>query len=175
MFPKMTKAEIEAFAAKHGEPKGREYSCCGEMATDGETASIADEPPFVCRACCNKSGIVQQLRIADWTPPLKNHWYGKHWRVRHRLSTDTKQLIDLEAKRQWIVAASGKRSVRLECWGWQRGRLPDRDAFDAILLDSLVSCGLLTDDDETGLDGRMEVVLHKSKTRMTVITLEDVP
>ncbi len=58
--------------------------------------------------------------------------------------------------------------------GWPTGRLPDRDAFDKCLLDALTRCGLLLDDGEKGVEGRMAVELVRGPKATTVIVLTDV-
>lgn len=118
--------------------------------------------------------MIQTLTIPDWTPPTSNQWYGKSWRVRYKLGQDAKSFVWLYAAKQRIVKASGRRRVSLEVHGWAKGKTPDLDAFDKLLLDALTHYGLLTDDSPEGLEGRMEVTIVRSKERKTIITLEDV-
>jgi hypothetical protein len=60
--------------------------------------------------------------------------------------------------------------------GWGHGGpLPDRDAFDKVLLDALVRARLLLDDGERGLAGRLEVELVRGNARRTEVLLRDAP
>lgn len=114
------------------------------------------------------------LTIEGWTPPTINQFFGKHWRIRHKLSRQCKDMIAVHAMQQSIPKASGRRAVLLQVWGWGHGgRLPDRDAFDKLTLDALVACGMLTDDNAKGLAGRMLVEITRSKDKRTEIVLED--
>ena len=54
---------------------------------------------------------------------------------------------------------------------------PDRDAFDQLLLDALVGAGLLLNDGDRGLAGRVEVTFRRgwADDWGTVLTFEGVP
>jgi Holliday junction resolvase RusA-like endonuclease len=117
--------------------------------------------------------VTHTLALENWHPVRINQWIGEHWRVRHKLANDQAAVIALEARNAGIPKATGRRRVSLELHGWPRGRFPDRDAFDKLLLDALVKAGLLTDDSDEGLAGRMEVNLVRSKIRRTILTLEE--
>lgn len=117
--------------------------------------------------------MIQNLTIKNWTPLLLNPSMRKHWRSRNKSLRDQGGLIRVFAMLQMIHPAGGRRRVSLEVHGWPSGRLPDADAFDKLLLDALVAAGLLVDDDDAGVEGRMQVKIVRSKERKTIITLED--
>jgi Holliday junction resolvase RusA-like endonuclease len=73
-----------------------------------------------------------------------------------------------------VPGATGQRRVSLSVTLAPRRRQPDADAYDKVLLDSLVRCGLLCDDNAKGILGRMSVEFLRGKTSETRITLEDV-
>jgi hypothetical protein len=106
--------------------------------------------------------------------PALNRVRGRHWSVEHRAKRFAAEVLAAEALAQGVPRATGRRRVRLRLTGWPKGRLPDGDAFDKILLDSLVRAGLLLDDDAKGLEGRMGVELARGPGDKTEITLEDV-
>ena len=54
-----------------------------------------------------------------------------------------------------------------------RCRQPDRDAFDKALLDALVRAGLLLDDGDRGLAGRVSVTFARGPRKATHIVLAD--
>src|SRR5438045_2981311 len=101
------------------------------------------------------------LVIPCWRPPLANHWRGRHWSVAHRLRKQATQLLGAYALAQRVPPATGQRRVSVEIVLAPRQRQPDRDAFDKLLLDSLVAAGLLLDDGERGLAGRVEVTFRR--------------
>lgn len=113
------------------------------------------------------------LTIPNWTPTLTNHWYGKHWRVRYKLKRAQNDIVAAYAMQQQIPQATCRRRLLIQVWGWPTGRKPDLDSFDKLLLDAIRDCGLILDDSERGLEGRMLVEVHRSRERKTVITLED--
>lgn len=111
------------------------------------------------------------IEIPDYTPPLLNQFVGKHWAIGAKLKKECRQFIAVYGRD--VPKATGRRMVRLDVWGWPKGRRPDRDAFDKATLDGLTACGLLTDDSAKWLEGRMLVEIHPSAERKTLITLED--
>ncbi len=92
--------------------------------------------------------------------------------MRRRCSED----LGLAKVVQKVPDATGKRRVRLLVRLSPRHRMPDADAFDKLLLDSLVVTRLLTDDDASGLEGRVEVQFeHGTREDWgTEIQIEDV-
>lgn len=119
--------------------------------------------------------MTHTLIIPDWTPVRTNQWIGKWWRTRYKLGREQNEIIAVARICHDTPKAVGCRRVSLEVHGWPGKRtIPDLDAFDKLFLDALVKCGLLLDDGAKGLVGRMEVKIVRSKTRKTIITLEDV-
>jgi hypothetical protein len=114
------------------------------------------------------------LTIPDWIPPLLNKSRGRHWSVEAKLKKCTAELLSALAYVQGVPKATSKRRVSILVEMSGRGRTPDKDCWDKILLDSLVTAGLLTGDGAAGLDGRMEVDIVRGKVKATTITLEDV-
>ena len=114
------------------------------------------------------------ITIPDWCPATVNTFLGRHWARKHRLRRAMTEMIGSYAWAQSVPKATGKRRVKLTVTGWASGgRLPDKDAFDKLLLDSLKQCWLIFDDSQEFLDGRVEVELRRGP-RSTVIELEDV-
>src|SRR5262249_43659142 len=101
------------------------------------------------------------LVIPKWRPPLANQWRGRHWNIAHRLRKQSTQLLGVYVLKQRVPKATGRRRVSVEIVLAPRQRQPDRDAFDKLLLDALVGAGLLLDDSERGLAGRVEVTFRR--------------
>src|SRR6185369_1450814 len=97
-----------------------------------------------------------RLSVPHWRPALCNTWRGRHWSVAHRLRKQTVQLLGVYARLQQVPPATGRRRVSVEIVLAPRQRQPDRDAFDKLLLDALTGAGLLLDDSDRGLVGRVE-------------------
>ena len=114
-----------------------------------------------------------EIRIDNWHPPLFNKVRGKHWSVEHKMKVALAELIGWYAAVEGIPKADHRRRVALRLAGWPQGRLPDRDAFDKMLLDALVITGQLVDDGPKWLEGRVDVELTRAEKKSTVIILED--
>jgi hypothetical protein len=117
------------------------------------------------------AGKVFVIAIPNFVPVRKNQWYGKHWRVRYRLGKEQTEIIGNYAIACGALKATGRRKVTLSVW--KPGQAVDYDAFDTLLLDSLVKCELLIDDSPDGIYNRVEVIVTKSKERRTEIRLEN--
>jgi hypothetical protein len=117
------------------------------------------------------------LVVPKWRPPLCNSWRGRHWSVAHRLRKQATQLLGAYALERHVPRAAGRRRVSVEIVLAPRQGQPDRDAFDKLLLDALVGAGLLLDDGERGLAGRVEVAFRRgdASTWGMTIVLEDDP
>lgn len=116
-----------------------------------------------------------EIVIPDWTPTLTNQLLkASHWAQAHRLKEADARLVGVYARLSGVPRASGPRRVDLAVRGWRVGNLPDRDAFWKSLLDALVLCGMLVNDDPARcLLGGVDVT--RSKTRETRIRLHDLP
>src|SRR5262249_28956501 len=101
----------------------------------------------------------------------------RHWSVAHRLRKQTTQLLGVYALQQHVPRATGRRRVSVEVVLAPRMRRSDADSFDKLLLDALVGAGLLLDDSERGLRGRIEVIFRRGTVADwgTVLILEDLP
>ena len=119
-----------------------------------------------------RGAVIHTIDIPSWNPVPINKWRGRHWGVRHKLQRGQAAIIGVYALQQGVPKATGRRKVRLTVY--KPGKAPDADAYDKSLLDALVTCGLLVDDSQEWIEGRMEVVVIKSKQRRTLIRLEDV-
>lgn len=118
---------------------------------------------------------IHTLIIRGFHPPRINSVRGRHWSKGHAERKACTQIIAAEAFNQNVPRATGQRRVELHLSGWGGGgRFPDKDAFDKLLLDSLVQARLLTDDNAAGLLGRVTVTYTRSRIKETRIVLEDV-
>lgn len=112
--------------------------------------------------------------VPGWTPPRANEWVGRHWAVKNRFKEHSAALIAHYARD--VPKALLPRKVGLVVTLAKGQKTPDEDAYDKLLLDALVQCGLLIDDGKRGLVGRMEIEFARSTAAgSTQITLEDVP
>ena len=113
------------------------------------------------------------IEIPGWHPARANEYRGRHWSAEAAAKTDCrKALVAFGGKRRSLKAA-GKRRVVLTITIGPRGGQPDSDAYDKVVLDSLVRLGLLTGDGPAGIEGRMGVEFVRGPRKSTRITLED--
>jgi hypothetical protein len=119
-----------------------------------------------------------RIWIPAWRPPATREWVGRHWSVLHRLKRQTADLLALyRLAEPRVPDATGPRKVRLAVRLAPGQRRHDADAFDKVLLDSLVTCGLLLDDSGRGLVGRVGLSFSRARSPGevgTLITLTDV-
>lgn len=118
------------------------------------------------------------LCVPRWRPPLCNVWRGWHWSKAHRLRKEAKHLLAAYAHQQRVPQAAGQRRVFVEVVLGPQQRQSDRDSFDKLLLDALVGCGLLLDDGERGLAGRVEVTFRRAGRGEwwgTILSFEETP
>lgn len=117
-----------------------------------------------------------RIHIPHWRPPLSNRYRGRHWSVAHKLRREAQEVLGVYARLQRVPAASCRRQVSLAVALAPRQKQFDRDAVDKLLLDALVGCGLLLDDGERGLAGRIEISFSRCALPDwgTILTLEDV-
>ena len=112
------------------------------------------------------------LTIPDWHPPKANHYRGRHWSAEHKAKRACAEFIALYAAQAGIPRAISKRRVHPAITLGPRDRQPDDDAFDKVLYDALVRCGLLLDDGPA-LCERCRIVFWRGRRRATTIYLED--
>jgi hypothetical protein len=117
--------------------------------------------------------LTHMLHIEGWHPARNNQWHGSHWAVRARLKKADRERVALHAGRVGVPHATGKRRVTLTITLGPRQRGGDPDAYWKACLDSLVSCGLLVDDNRQGVE-LAPVRFGRAKVKATTILLEDV-
>ena len=115
------------------------------------------------------------IEIPNWHPPKSNQFVGRHWSVKNRLRKLAIDMIFVYARQAKVAEATGQRKVSLKITMGPRGRVPDADAYDKLLLDALTKCRLITDDGRSGVLGRVAVEFVRGKAPATTIVLEDVP
>jgi hypothetical protein len=114
------------------------------------------------------------LDLPGFHPTPLNRVRGRHWSREHEAKRRDAIAYGWAAKVADCPRATGPRRVVLHLTGWARGgKLPDRDGFDKVLLDSLVRVGLITDDGPAGLVGRVEVTYERGPVGTRVV-IEDV-
>lgn len=114
------------------------------------------------------------LKVDDWAPPTLNSVRGRHWSIEYQAKKHAAEMLAFTSWQQDVPRASVRRRVSLTVTLAGRMKQPDADAFDKILLDALVLCGLLLDDSHRGLAGRMKVKFRRGRPACTKIILEDV-
>jgi hypothetical protein len=116
-----------------------------------------------------------RMESADWQPARYNELHAcLHWAQRQRLKQRDADMIGVLANNHDVPAAEGKRSVRLVIVMAPRQRAGDPDAYDKSLLDGLVQCGLLKDDNRQWCVKRPTEYVRGEKAGC-VIVLEDIP
>lgn len=113
------------------------------------------------------------ITIPDWLPPRLNQARGRHWHAEHKLKREAIEFVFFYARLCNVPPATGRRRVTLRVTLEPRRRQPDRDAYDKILLDALTRAGMLLDDSDRGLEGRMEVEFQRGAENKTEIVLEE--
>ena len=147
------------------------------------TATVGDSkrPPLdgiarLAATAPHKLGLAGRwvVTMLGYHPPTINMLIGRGWRTIHSIKRRDRKRIGDEMALAGIPRATGKRRVTLEIILAPRQRSPDPDAFWKVLLDSLVSCGALKDDNRQWVE-LAPVEIGRGKRRATVLTLEDVP
>ncbi len=111
------------------------------------------------------------IMIPGWAPVTLNQLIGRHWRVVARLKKSDRQTVALYARD--VPRATGKRRVTLRLTLAPRQRATDPDASWKVLLDSLVACGALVNDNRQNVE-LAPVEFVRGKARVTEIFLEDI-
>ncbi len=107
--------------------------------------------------------------------PRLNQVRGRHWSAEAKAKKDLVQWLRVCALEQSVPTAQGPRFVFVDVKLGPRRKKPDADAYDKILLDALVSAGLLLDDSDRGLIGRVGIAFERGPVSETRITLTDHP
>jgi hypothetical protein len=120
-----------------------------------------------------KKDNTQTLTISRWHPAKLNEWHGAHWSRRARLKRFDREIVGLFAKLAGIPVARGKRRVSLRLTLAPGQRAGDPDAYWKSLLDSLVHCRLLLDDNAKSLE-LGQVSFTRGAVPETEIVLEEI-
>lgn len=112
------------------------------------------------------------VTILHYHPVPLNALIGRSWQVVHRMKQFDAERIAGEMLVAGVPKATGKRRLTLRIVLGPRQRSPDPDAFWKVLLDSLVACGRLMDDNRQGVE-LMPVEVERGKAKATILTLED--
>ncbi len=116
--------------------------------------------------------MTQTLTIDGWHPVRLNTLLRLHWSIRNASLKLDANLLAVEAYKQGIVKAKGKRRVSLAIRHQRGVKAPDPDAFWKSTLDGLVKCRLLVDDSARWCElGPVSVVAAEGRG-MTLV-LED--
>ena len=116
--------------------------------------------------------MIHTVRIPHWHPARVNQLLGGHWAKAARLKKADRLTLFLAFQK--TPRATGRRRVSFTITLGPRMRAPDPDAFFKSLLDGLVRCGMLTDDNRQGVELRMPE-FDRGPVKATTITLEDLP
>lgn len=112
-----------------------------------------------------------RLTIENWHP-LRLNLAIRHWIKSKQGKDEAIKMFSLAAQIAGCPAATGKRALHLRLEGFRIK--PDADAFDKVVLDALKRAGLITDDNERGLLGRMGFEAVLGKERRTVLLIGEV-
>ena len=111
------------------------------------------------------------LYVEGWTPPSLNMILSMHWSARAKVKKNVAKLITGVCLESGVTIASGRRRVSLEIGYRLDKHEPDDDNSWKFILDCLVLCGALTDDNSQGvIRGTFTPV---KKFRYTRVILED--
>lgn len=112
------------------------------------------------------------IDIPHFHPTPLNKLLHCHWGTASKRKKSDRQMIWAYAKQANVPAASGKRSVEIIITLAPRQRACDPDSQTKSLLDALVHCGLLTDDNRQGVE-ILPVQFKRGSFKLTRIVLKD--
>lgn len=112
-----------------------------------------------------------KLTIEGWHP-LRLNLAVRHWIKMKMAKDEAIKMFSLAANDAGCPAATGQRVLHLRLEGFRIK--PDADAFDKVVLDAIKRAGLITDDDEAGVHGRMGFEAILGKERRTTLVIGDV-
>lgn len=115
---------------------------------------------------------VHRLEIPHWHPTRLNDLVNCHWSKRAKLKKSDREWVGAYALLKRIPPAKGKRRISLVLTLDPGQRAGDPDAFWKSLLDALVHCKLLVDDNRQGVE-LGTVKFKRGQAQETEITLED--
>jgi hypothetical protein len=155
----------------------------GRAAARSLGMAVPAERPMPCTRCfggpCDEHAHVgpagkTHVLVFDGLLPRLNEVRGRHWSKEANAKSRLKERLVLCALAQHIPQATGPRSVFLDVALGPNRKRPDADAYDKILLDALVTIGLLLDDSARGLVGRVGISFERGPASETRICLTDV-
>lgn len=111
------------------------------------------------------------IEIDGWRPERLNVII-RHWVKSKQAKDEATKMFSLAAQIAGCPVATGKRVLHLRLEGFRIK--PDADAFDKVVLDALKRAGLITDDNERGLLGRMGFEAVLGKEQRTVLLIGEV-
>jgi Holliday junction resolvase RusA-like endonuclease len=115
------------------------------------------------------------VEIPDFHPTSLNRFAGRHWSVRRRMKAADAEVVSLYVRHiARVPEARVRRRVTLAIVLGPRQRAGDDDNYRKSLLDSLVICGALVDDNRIWCE-MSPIAFERGPRRMTRITLEDLP
>jgi hypothetical protein len=89
--------------------------------------------------------------IPGWRPMRLNQMIGRNKYAVSRAKKKEYEMVGAYAILAMVPRATGRRSVRLEVVLEGRQQRVDQDAYSKVVLDALVECGLLIDDDKANV------------------------
>jgi hypothetical protein len=114
------------------------------------------------------------IDIPDFHPTPLNKLLGGHWAKGARKKKADARMVWAYAASAQVPKATGRRSVELTITLAPRQRAFDPDAPWKSLLDALVRCGLLTDDNRQGVE-LLPIRYERGERKGTQIILRDLP
>lgn len=112
---------------------------------------------------------IQGIIIPNWHPAPLNKLLGGHWSKGAKFKSTDRAIVAAYAKP--FAKAQGKRRVTLRIVLGKGERACDPDAFWKSLLDALVQCGMLVDDNRQNVE--LMPVRFDRGARRSEIMLED--
>ena len=116
--------------------------------------------------------MIQRITIPNWRPTRDNDLVGVHWTKRKKLKDSDAAFVATYARQAEITPANGKRRVSLEIALTGHQKETDPWAYLKSLMDALVACNLLVDDDDAHVEWGGTIYTRGSEPSTTIV-LED--
>ncbi len=116
--------------------------------------------------------MIYTVTIPKWHPTSLNKLLSLHWARRTKAKQSDYDLVAWYCNEALVPKATGKRRIGLRLILGKGSRAPDPDNMLKVLLDALVACGRLVDDNRQYCE--LLPAEFERGERATVITLEDV-
>lgn len=113
------------------------------------------------------------IELPGYTPTPTNKLLRVHWGSRSRIKKRDYDIVATSILPYGIPAATGKRHVRMMVVLGKGQRAYDPDAYQKVLHDALVKCGLLKNDSKDWVSYD-QPVFARGESPATYITLTDV-